>query len=75
MNSRGLSHEVFYLNGVLAWGLMAIAIVMLKSFFSENMPDALTLCAGEGLATAVGHAYVQAGGSAPKVRKGHSKWR
>lgn len=33
MNSRGLSHEVFYLNGVLAWGLMAIAIVMLKSFF------------------------------------------
>lgn len=39
------------------------------------MPDALTLCAGEGLATAVGHAYVQAGGRAPKVRKGHSKWR
>lgn len=28
MNGRGLTHEVFFLNGVLAWGLMAMAIVI-----------------------------------------------
>lgn len=28
MNGRALTHEVFYWNGVLAWGLMAIAIVI-----------------------------------------------
>ena len=38
MNGRGLSHEIFYLIGVLAWGLMAIAIVMLKSFFPKTCP-------------------------------------
>ena len=28
MNAKALIHEVFYLNGVLAWGLMAMAIVI-----------------------------------------------
>ena len=28
MNGRSLTHEVFFLNGVLAWGLMAMAIVI-----------------------------------------------
>lgn len=28
MNGRGISHEVFYWNGVLAWGFMAMAIVI-----------------------------------------------
>ena len=28
INGRGLTHEVFFLNGVLAWGLMAMAIVI-----------------------------------------------
>lgn len=28
MNGRGLSHEVFYWNGILAWGYMAMAIVI-----------------------------------------------
>ena len=28
MNGRSLTHEVFFLNGVLAWGLMAMDIVI-----------------------------------------------
>lgn len=28
MNGRALTHEVFYWNGILAWGLMALAIVI-----------------------------------------------
>ena len=28
MNGKSLVHEVFYLNGVLAWGLMAMAVVI-----------------------------------------------
>lgn len=28
MNGRGISHEVFYWNGVLAWGFMAMTIVI-----------------------------------------------
>ena len=28
MNGRGITHEIFFLNGVLAWGLMAMAIVI-----------------------------------------------
>lgn len=40
-----------------------------EKLFSENMPDALTLCTGERLATAVGHAYVQAGGTHQRFAK------
>lgn len=28
LNGRGVTHEVFYWNGVLAWGFMAMAIVI-----------------------------------------------
>ena len=28
MNTRAVVHEAFYINGVLAWGFMAMAIVI-----------------------------------------------
>ena len=45
------------------------------SLFSGVMPDAVALCAGERLASAVSRAYLKAGGSARNVCKEHFKWR
>mgnify|MGYP000776056275 CR=1 FL=1 len=37
MNGRSLTHEVFFLNGVLAWGLMAMAIVIAGLFIGSSV--------------------------------------
>lgn len=46
-----------------------------ESLFAGAVPDTVALCAGEGLASAVSRAYVEAGGNADKVRKEHFNWR
>lgn len=46
-----------------------------ESLFAGAVSDTVALCAGEGLASAVSRAYVEAGGNADKVRKEHFNWR
>lgn len=46
-----------------------------ESLFAGAVPDTVALCAGEGLASAVSRAYVEAGGNADRVRKEHFNWR